>query len=69
MGPTQNINVTVRKEGGCLRGCGTVILILLVLGAILAIGIGKILAVLGIVVVIAVGIGVVAYAMRISKSK
>jgi len=57
--PAQNINVTVKKQG-CASGCGTVIALVLVLGAILAIGVTKILVAGAIIVALAV-VGVVVW--------
>lgn len=57
MGPTQNINVTVKKKG-CGSGCGTLVALLFVLGIILAIGVAKILVAGAIILgLAAVGVG------------
>jgi len=57
--PAQNINVTVKKQG-CMSGCGTLVALLLVLGAILAIGVAKIL-VAGVIIVALAVVGVVVW--------
>jgi hypothetical protein len=58
VGPSQHINVTIKKKG-CGSGCGTLVVLLFVLGIILAIGVTKILVAGAIILGLAVvGVGV-----------